>query len=288
MSYAIKTALGGLWREKLVNLLCTLTIAAGLLVISLSAMLVYNIQITMQRMPDRFSVMVFLNDEINERPSALISTLKSMDGVKDVKYISKDEALKELKEAMNDSDFVLEGLEENPLPASVEIKLNRSSVTDKKVDALVKKITSLDEVNDVHYASNVLRVIQSVRKYAEGSSLALAVMLTMAVMFVSYSTVKLLMYRKQDEINTLKYLGATKAFIRAPFLIEGAIIGGTAGITALMGMLGIYASLMLRASEQLPILKLIEFPIAMLPAIPFAGLAVGITGAFLAVGKIRF
>lgn len=288
MSYATRTAIAGLWREKWINILCAFTIASGLLIISTSSLVVFNLHTAMKRMPDRFSIMVFLKEKVEGRPGQLINKLEAIDGVKGVRYISSEQALKDLRGAVDDPDFVLEGLEDNPLPGSLEIKLNRASVSDSTVEKLAKKAEEFEEVDDVYYASNVLKVIQSLRFYVEGAGLALVGLLTMAVLFVSYSTVKLLLYRKQDEIDTLKYLGATKAFIRAPFMIEGAILGTAAGAMALAGLLGSYAAVLYKLGGHLPLLKSVSLPMGILAALPVAGLVIGVAGALLAVGKIRF
>jgi len=288
VSYALSTAISGLWREKWINTLCTFTIAAGLIIMSIALLVVYNVHMVMERMPDRFSVLVFLKDGIDKRPDDLIRNLERIDGVKGVKYISSDEALSDLKAAVDDPDLVLGELEKNPLPASVELRLKREAVNDDQVIAIAKRAEAFEEVDDVHYATSVLRVIQSLQFYAKGTGLALVIVLGVAVLFVSYSTVKILLYRKQDEIDTLKYLGATKGFIRAPFLLEGAFMGCMAGIMALSGLGLIYAATALELSSSLPILKNMEFPFALLLSLPAAGLAIGMTGAHMAVGKIRF
>jgi len=288
LSYALSTAISGLWREKWVNFLCTFTIAAGLLIISLASLVVYNVHVAMKRMPDRFSIMVFLDEGIKERPVRLLNGLESIEGVSAAKFISSEEALRDLRSAVDDPDLVLGGLEGNPLPPSVELRLDRSAVTDETVSLIAEKASALEGVDDVYYASNILRVIQSVRLYAKGTGLALVIILGTAVLFVSYSTVKILLYRKQDEMDTLKYLGATKGFIRAPFLLEGAFMGTMAGVMALLGLGLLYWAAVFRLGGTLPILNTLELPLAILAALPAVGLAIGATGAHLAVGKIRF
>lgn len=288
MSYALNTALSGLWREKWVNFLCTFTIAAGLLIMSMALLAVFNVQKVMERMPDRFSVLVFLKDGMNERPDTLIKKMQALEGIKSVRFISSQEALKELRAALEDPDLVLGELEGNPLPSSLELRLERDAVADQSVRLIAQKAGEFEEVDDVHYASSVLRVIQSLQLYAKGAGLAIIIILGIAVLFVSYSTVKLLLYRKQDEIDTLKYLGATKGFIRAPFLLEGAFMGTLAGMMALAGLGLLYATMHMEIGSSLPILAAMEAPLALLPALPAAGLAIGVTGAHMAVGKIRF
>jgi len=288
LSYALSTAISGLWREKWVNFLCSFTIAAGLLIISLASLVVFNVHVAMKRMPDRFSVIVFLDEGINERPGSLLKSLESIEGVRGSRFISKEEALRDLRSAVDDPDLVFGGLEENPLPPSVELRLKRSAVTDESVSLIAEKASALEGVDDVYYASGILRVIQSVRLYAEGAGLALVIILGTAVLFVSYSTVKILLYRKQDEIDTLKYLGATKDFIRAPFLLEGAFMGVMAGVMALLGLGLLYSLAVLKLGGALPILSTLELPLAMMAALPAFGLIIGVSGAHLAVGKIRF
>jgi len=284
----LNTALSGLWREKWVNFLCTFTIAAGLLIMSMALLAVFNVQKVMERMPDRFSVLVFLKDGMNERPDTLIKKMQALEGIKSVRFISSQEALKELRAALEDPDLVLGELEGNPLPSSLELRLERDAVADQSVRLIAQKAGEFEEVDDVHYASSVLRVIQSLQLYAKGAGLAIIIILGIAVLFVSYSTVKLLLYRKQDEIDTLKYLGATKGFIRAPFLLEGAFMGTLAGMMALAGLGLLYATMHMEIGSSLPILAAMEAPLALLPALPAAGLAIGVTGAHMAVGKIRF
>lgn len=288
MSYATRTAMAGLWHEKWINLLCSFTIGAGLVIISLASLVVYNTHITIQRIPDRFSVMVFLNDEGAEDSAKLIATIKGLKGVKTARYISKQDALDELKAAVENTDIDIEEMKDNPLPASIDLKINKSALSESKVKALAQRIGNLKGVDDVYYASGLLRVIQSIRLYANGAGLTFTGILTIAVLFVSYSTVKILLYRKQDEIDTLKYLGATKNFIRAPFLIEGALIGLSAGLAALGVLTLIQLVIVNKLGGQLPIIKTLAFPLLIFPALPLAGLIVGITGAWLAVGRIRF
>jgi cell division transport system permease protein len=112
--------------------------------------------------------------------------------------------------------------------------------------------------------------------------------LSAGMLFVCYSTVKILFYRKQKEIETYTLLGATKTFIRAPFLIEGAVIGLCGGILSLAGMLALYYFFILRISMLFPIFKAVVFPVSMVFTLPFAGLILGISGALIAIGRIRY
>jgi cell division transport system permease protein len=108
------------------------------------------------------------------------------------------------------------------------------------------------------------------------------------MLFVCYSTVKILFYRKEREIETYKLLGATKGFIRTPFLIEGGVIGLSGGFLSFLAMLTLYYFVVLRLSLTFPLFKFILFPIDLSFAIPLSGLFLGITGAAIAIGRIRY
>lgn len=113
-------------------------------------------------------------------------------------------------------------------------------------------------------------------------------LMSAGMLFVCYSTVKILFYRKEREIETYKLLGATRGFIRSPFLIEGAVIGLFGGIIGLIGIMALYSLVVLKLGLTFPLFKSIIFPIDISFYLPFAGLVLGITGAAIAIGRIRY
>jgi cell division transport system permease protein len=289
VTYPFRTAASGLWREKWINFLCTLTIASGLFLMSMAFLFVHNMGIATRELPDRFSVMVFLKEGLQvDAVKETVLAVRNREGVKTVRYISKEEALKELKIAMRDSDYVLEGLEENPLPASLELKLMSGEVTEYRVRKLASELKKLDGVDDVQYGAKMLSLIQRARTYSETIGAVLIAVLSTGVIFVCYSTVKILFYRKKPEIDTLKLLGATKWFIRSPFVIEGGALGLAAGVLSAIGMLSVYFLVYLRLARSFPMVKAVSLPPELLAAAPAAGLAIGVAGALIAIGRIRY
>lgn len=288
-AYSIKTALSGLWREKWINLLSVLTIAIGLFLVSICLMLAYNARLALKGLPDKFSITVFLDKNSAENDVANIKAeLKSYGIIKKIKYISKENALSELKAAMKDSDFILEGLDENPLPASFEIRLDKSSVTWDGVKRLASDVKKIKGVSDVQYGREFLSAIQSINRSFNIVGAAVVSSLTAGIFFVCYSTVKILFYRKKDEIETLKFLGATKGFIRRPFVIEGGIIGLAGGLACSMGMFFFYQFLSGKLAMSVPLLRTLVMPTEFLASPPAAGLIIGMVGSLIAVGRVRF
>lgn len=289
MNYTIKTALSALWLDKWLNLLCTLTIATSLFLITVAMVAFFNVKQITSKLPSRFSVTVFLNEDLGqERIQAIIKQMQKHKSTKKLKYISPEQGLTDLRLSLDDADYILEGIEGNPLPPSLEVSVTRSAATTKGVERLVKDIMKIEGVDDAYYAPKLLRIISAASSYTNKAGVALIILLGIAGIFVSYATIKILFYSKQDEIRTLKLLGGTRGFIRAPFIIEGALIGGFAGFLSFGAFVSLYALVYLKLANMYPLLRELAVPIKLLPVMPFAGLTIGVAGALVAIGRIRF
>ena len=288
-SYSFRLALQSILREKWIYLLSVMTIAAGLLFTTITVLFVYNIDSATKKLPEKFSVMLYLSDTISQQErDNIITTVQKDRAVEKAVFIPKDQALKELKGTLKDSAFILEGLGENPLPDSVEIKFKSDAVGPDAVQRLANSVKDMKGIQDMEYGENFLSTVHSLRTGMKTIGMTIFIIMSVGMLFVCYSTVKILFYRKDREIETYKLLGATRSFIRTPFLLEGAVIGFAGGLLSLIGIQTLYYVLVFRLSATFPLLKLIAFPIDLSLAIPLSGLLIGITGAAIAIGRIRY
>jgi len=289
MPYSLRIALQSLWHEKWINFLSMLTIAMGLLVITLMVSTIYNINLFARKLPERFFVVAYLGDRVNEQQAQdIIASLKERSGIEKVKYISKAEALKELRTSLKDAEYVLEGLNENPLPASIEIRFKKEAMGPESVKTFVNSMKKIEGIEDVQYGEKFLLSIHSLKTAMETIGLILTLVTTSGIIFICYSTVKILFYRRKEEIETLKLLGATRAFIRTPFVIEGAVIGVVGGVLSMIVVITFYLSVFRQLSATLPIVRTVVFPAELFLPLPLIGLFLGITGSFIAMGRIKF
>jgi cell division transport system permease protein len=287
--FSFQRAASSILHEKWINLLSVLTIAAGILITALTLLSVYNIDIATKRLPENISVMLYLKDNLSQDDiKNIANTAENDSSVEKVKYISKDTAMKELKANLKNTEYVLDGLDENPLPDSLEIKLKSDAIGPENVKKLTAKLTKINGVQEVEYGEKFLSSVYSLRTGVKTVGMAFIIIMSAGMVFVCYSTVKILFYRKSREIETYKLLGATKSFIRAPFFIEGAVIGFLGGLLALFGMLSLYYLIILKLGLMFPIFSTIIFPINMSFILPLAGFLLGITGAGIAIGRIRY
>ncbi|HMK49241.1 MAG TPA: permease-like cell division protein FtsX, partial [Thermodesulfovibrionales bacterium] len=256
---------------------------------AITLMTVYNISLTTKDLPEKFSIMVYLTENVSQQDVESIMKAARKDAAVDkVKYIPKDEAWKELKANLKNTDYVLEGVGENPLPDTVEIKLKSAAMNPDTVRKLTSSLRSVKGVNEIEYGEKFLTSIYSLGKGVRTIGMVLIILMSAGTLFVCYSTVKILFYRKNREIETYRLLGATRGFIRAPFVIEGAVIGLSGGFLSLVGLLALYYFVLLKVALAFPIFKSFVFPLNLSYALPGAGLFLGITGAVFAIGRIRY
>jgi cell division transport system permease protein len=289
MSYSFRLAVQSLLHDKWINFLSVLTIAVGLLFTAITLLTVFNISLATKDLPEKFSIMLYLKEDLSQQDiETLMKTARKDPSVEKVKYITKEEAWKELKASLKNTDYVLEGVGENPLPDTLEIKLKSETISPEAVKKLTASLKAMKGVSEIEYGEKFLSSIYSLSMGIKTVGAILIIIMSAGTLFVCYSTVKILFYRKNREIETYKLLGASKGFIRAPFIIEGAVIGFSGGILSLIGIFILYYLVFLKVSLAFPIFKSFLFPINMLYALPAAGLLLGITGAVFAIGRIRY
>jgi cell division transport system permease protein len=289
LSYSFRLAARSIWHERWINLLSILTITAGLLITSVTILAVYNIDAATRRLPEKFSIMVYLSENLpHQQVDNIIDAARKENIVQKVRYIPKDEALKDLKSTLKDTAYILDGLGENPLPDAIEVKLKNSAMGPDTVQQFAQKLRATSGVAEVDYGEKFLSSIYSLRMGMQAVGIVFVMLLSLGTVFVCYSTVKILFYRKRKEIETYKLLGATKGFIRAPFIIEGAVIGVAAGLLSLVGILSLYYLIIMQLRLTFPIFNILIFPANMSFVLPVTGFVLGVIGAVTAIGRIKY
>ena len=289
--YCLQTAIKSLIREKWINILTVLTIAVGLMILGTFVLLTLNMDSTINQWSKGFGIVVYLKDNLNASEEALLSEyLRKDPDITEAKYISKDVALNELQQTLGPMTSILQGFKENPLPASFELKLKIDALDPTRIKIKASQIKQLNGVDDVQYGEKWLSSLNAMTQGMKVITAVIGSIIFIAIAFATYSTIKILFYGRSEEIETLKLLGATKSFIRLPFLLEGIFVGLCGGIVSISGLLTIYYYTTSKIIAFLPSLKgmLIFFPPEMYPIAPLTGALMSLVGSFFAIGKIRY
>lgn len=288
MPYILKSTFKSILKEKWINILSALAIASSLLIMMITFILVHNFHVATNRLPELFSVVIYVKDNLSrEETEKIIDQLKQRSDVAGVKYISKADALDDFKKTVKTAKAILEGIDDNPFSSYIELKLKKEFVSRTSVESISEDIKKIHGIEEIYFAERIAETIYFLKKSVQGVGIFLLAIISVVVIFISYSTVKILFYRKQEEIEIMKLLGATNNFIKAPFILEGGTLGFAGGLFAVTEIIVIYLVIKYELSGILPVFEGIVMPWLILPFLILTGCLLGIIGSLIAIGRIR-
>lgn len=223
--YYTTDALKSLNRNKTIGTASAATVAATLFILGVFLLLMLNIQIGISSIEDKVEIKVFLKDDITFTAQRDLEVeLNKMEGIKEIQYESKSDALSKFTESLTDKDKeLLSGYDSNnnPMPSSFIVRLS-----DPKFASIVEeKAKVLSGVESVRNEKELVEKIIVISKTIRWIGLGIFIMLIGVSFFLIGNTIKLTVFSRRREIGIMKFVGATDWFIRWPFVIEGLIIG---------------------------------------------------------------
>jgi cell division transport system permease protein len=232
-----KRAIKDILDHRFLSVTTIITIAVSVLIAGAFALFLMNANDIMNSWKKGIRVMAYLKPDIPEiNIGELKRRIQGMKGVRDVQFISKNEALQRLKSQMKQQPSLLENLKENPLPDAFEIRLSESFQNRDSVEMLAERLNSLVQVEDVEYGQIWLGRFMSIINLFRLTGYAMGGLFFLAAVFIVANTIRLVLYSRREEVEIMRLVGATDGFIKAPFYIEGLIqgvLGGMIGLTVL-------------------------------------------------------
>ncbi len=289
--FSLQTAFKSLWREKWVNLLTILSISICLLILSAFAAITLNADAALKRWARSFGLVVYLDEDLTSTDeTALMEHFKKDKDILEIQYISKTQAVEELRQILGTNAQIIDELKENPLPSSFELKLKRELLEPALVKQKANQIKILDGIEEVQYGEKWLSSLNTLSRIMKVTASFLGSAIFIAIIFITYNTIRILFYRRNEEIETLKLLGATRGFIRFPFLIEGFFIGLTGGLISSLLLFGMQSFIANKGIAFMPSLKaiIVSLPLMAYLTVPLLGAVMSLVGCFIAVGKIKY
>lgn len=239
LRYLAGESFAGFRRRKLTTGVTVLIMSSSLLVLALMVLVTLNLGVALERTRANVDVRVFLVTGLDaERQAALQPPFLSIPGVREVRFISQEQALAEMREMLGADADVLEMLDENPLPATYHLELGKGHRTPEAVAQIAAELRRWPEVDDVVYSEAWVGALATWAKAFRWGSLVVSLIVLGAAVFVISNTVRLTMASSRRLIEIQMLVGATNGFIRTPFLVEGVVHGLLAGVLA-MGLLAV-------------------------------------------------
>lgn len=235
--YFLRKSLGSIRENPFINLVTVGTIAIAMLLEGSFLLVFWNLQAVVDRLTRDVEISAYLRDDATPASvAALGERLRRQPEVEDVRFVSKAEALAVFQKQNPEDKALLEGLGENPLPASYQVKLGARYRDAENVTRVAADLASDGAVDEVEYGQEWIAKFTAFLKLLQIAGIGLGAMLVLAVVFVVSNTIKLAVFARRDELEIMQLVGATPMFIRIPYLLEGVVQGGMGASLALAGL----------------------------------------------------
>ena len=226
--YSFREGIAGFRRARLATTITVSTIAVTMMLLGVFLILTVNVQSIAQKIREKISLEIFIDSSLNTKSvQDLESTLMQIEGVKSVVFISKEEALERFKNEFGDDPLVILG--DNPLPPSFQVQLKQAFRYPEGVEAVVKEAEVLEGVDQVVYHGKLFKAIDRYSRIVLLVDVSLFLTVLLAAVLLVANTLRLTILSQSKTIQTMELVGATRSFIRRPYLIQGVLQGGIGG-----------------------------------------------------------
>jgi cell division transport system permease protein len=234
--YHLKQAVTGIKRAGFMSLACVIIMTCSLLILGIFLLATANLREVLRFAHEKVEIVAFLDSEVSQTAADSLTTeIGKIPFVENIRYVPPALALERLAGEFGPRSYILDALEENPLPPSIEVTLKPQYRLKARVESVSDRIGQMPGVEDVGYGRGWIAVLERVIRIVALVDVVVGLVVAIAaVVTVSY-TVRLTLYARRELIKVLKLVGATDFFIMAPFLLEGLIHGAiSVGLSVLI------------------------------------------------------
>jgi cell division transport system permease protein len=266
------------------------TMAVSFVIVGIFLIITGNLGALVAEWKEQFQVTVFLEDGITGEQLALVrKRIQNERAVKGMTYTSKAEALQQFKRELQGKDSLLEGLGENPIPASLQLRVHEAYQTPEALKQLTASLGRVEGVEDVMYGQEWVDRLSAVIRLLRLLALGVGLALGLASLLIVSNTIRLAVYARAEEIEVMRLVGASRLHVRAPFLLEGMIQGTLSAGLALLLLYGAYRATLWQLQVTpgqvfgMGVGSFLELRWAVLMVVSGAG--VGAFGSLISVGR---
>ena len=280
MTYAVREALNAFRRAPVLTGLSATMIALSLFVVGLFGLVAHNVRRHIEAIESRVEVVAYLLD-VAEKEAVDIARqqIARYKEVASVRYVSREEALEIARREFDELSDIFGTLETNPLPASLEVSLKPGQKDAAAVRAVASRIAQYPFVEEVQVGEDWLDKVFVLRRVAGAAMLTLGLGFAAIAALIIGAAIRMAVFARRDEIIIMRLVGATDAFVRRPFVLEGLFTGVLGAALALVATWAIYRFI------SGNVLELAWLPASWLLAGLGIGAVVGLTSSTIAVRR---
>ena len=286
IGYLLKEGFKGIFTHGFMSFASVCVTVACLLIVGSFSILSYNLDVMVEELNQTSEILVYVDSTLSDAEARSIGTkINTLNNILKATFISRQEALEDFVED-HEGDSAFSGVQADDLRHRFVVVLEDNTKM-LQTDTQLKQIPGVAKTSAAYELAEGFSTIQSVIHIV--SIAVIAILLVVSLLIIS-NTVKLAMYDRKDEIAIMKMVGATNAFIRLPFQVEGFTLGMLGAVLAFGLEWVMYDALAIRIAEidSLQLFSLVAFQellIPMMATFGAAGLFVGIVGSWTSIRK---
>ncbi len=289
LNYLFKEGFRNIWSNRMMSIASICVLMSCLVLIGCASMIFLNIESLLGKMEEQNVIMVYIEDDTPDADiEAMGTSLKNMNNIKEVEFVSKESAWEEQLSTMEEAQaqFFTEISSDIPLPDAYKVTVDDLTYFDNTVN----EIKQLQHIDTIRENKDLAEKLLTIRHGVEVISIIIVAVLLAISVFIISNTIKLTVYSRRLEISIMKSVGATNSFVRFPFVVEGMILGIISGIISLGLVWAFYEFAVkqfgdLLTSLQLEALNFADFALPMLGIFIGIGIITGVGGALISMGK---
>lgn len=284
--YFIKEVYTSFKRNIWMTLASIFTVVLSLFILGFFSIVILNLNKMADTLESQVQISVYLKDDLSqEEIDETKETLSKIEGLQDIKFTTREEAMENFKERLGDQQFLLDALDDtNPLPDSFSLTV----ISPQQVKTIADTVVALNSVESASYSQDIINHLFNLTHLIRLIGVALIILLTGAAIFIISNTIRLTVFARRKEIAIMKYVGATDWFIRWPFLLEGICLGFIGGGLATIFLYIVYNQVTQEIYEAMAFFPLIPqhpFINYISLAILVAGIIIGALGSTISLKR---
>ncbi len=289
--YLLREAVTNVLTNRTTTLVAVATTAFTFACVGVFLLLYVNLKTMATSLEQDIQVMVYLQDDVTEQArNDIEQQLKADRAIGSLTFVSKERALADFQAQFPSESRLLQGLGQNPLPASFVVTLTAESRSSDAMRRWANRTQLIPGVGQVQYNQEWVEALAGIVRYIEVAAIIVGMILSAASVTIIANTIRLALYSRREEIEILGLIGASATFIRVPYLLEGAALGlcGSAlSLVILKGGFELFRHQIHSATRFLGVDALLTFfPFDMCVVLMLVGLFLGCAGSFLSL--LRF
>jgi len=276
--YHLKLAFSGIKNAGVMAIACIVIMTSSLLILGVFLIATANLRELLRYAHSKIEIVAFIKDGVSQEGiDSMIVEVSKIPYVETVRYVSKERALQRLKDEFGERSHILEAIDVNPLPASLEIILKPQYRLRERITAVAEHISQFPGIEDVSYGRGWIEKLERLVRAIAIVDICVGLLVAIAVVVMVSYTVRLTIYARGKLIRVFKLVGATDLFVMKPFLIEGLIHGLISTAISLVILYLGYRAISARFSE------IIFMPVGFIVFHIFFGLAVAVLGSWVSL-----